>query len=277
FGLPRDGRSVLLRPGETTVFNASGETFRGTPPLDTRDQILVFGTQERNPVAWHLLTQTAASRGAPQAGAGTLHRALDRYLRPGARGAAPVQESRPTTWTMSAIGVRVEANSRFLQPAVSGTRVVNPREYTLKQFDIRPYLPDDPNSALGAVLRTADSLARASAEDGYGYAQHAWSEASDEANLQVGIDCSRAIWFAFTRSGLPYNRDNRYLPTSMMVGADSLMSDEFEQCPADDGFQLGDILVYRSDSDDPERRNTGHTVMVIDPEKRIAWGSHGWD
>src|SRR5690606_27829658 len=69
----------------------------------------------------------------------------------------------------------------------------------------------------------------------------------------------------------------RYLPTSMMVGADSLMSDEFEQCPADDGFQLGDILEYRSDSDDPERRNTGHTVMVIDPEKRIAWGSPGWD
>lgn len=31
-------------------------------------------------------------------------------------------------------------------------------------------------------------------------------------------------------------------------------------------------LVYRDAG-----RKVGHVVMVIDPEKRIAWGSHGWD
>jgi hypothetical protein len=273
FGLPRDARTVLLRPGETTVFNASGETFRGTPPLDTRDQILVFGTQERNPVPWHLLTQTAASRGPSLPGAGTLHRALERYLQPGTRGSAPVEDSDPTTWTMSSVGMRVEANQRFLEPA-AGTRSVNPREYTLKRFDIRPYLPDDPDTALSTVLRAADSLARSSVEDGYGYRQHDWSQGSDAANLSVGIDCSRAIWFAFTRSELPYNRDDRYLTTSMMTGQSSLMADEFEQCPANEDFRLGDVLVYRSDNPD---RGDGHVVMVVDPQKRIAWGSHGWD
>jgi hypothetical protein len=30
--------------------------------------------------------------------------------------------------------------------------------------------------------------------------------------------------------------------------------------------------VYRDD-----QRGDGHVVMVIDPGKRIAWGSHGWD
>jgi hypothetical protein len=273
YGLPADGRTVVLQPGETTIFNSSGETFRGTPPLDTRDNVLVFGTQQTNPVPWHLLSETAAVRGTQT---GTLARALDRYLRPGTRGASPAIDSDPTTWTMSNVAVRVEANSRFLEPRAASSEIQQ-REYTLRQFDIRPYLPDDPDSALSRVLRQAHELANASAVDGFGYAQHDWSQPTDEANLSIGIDCSRALWYTFTRSGLPYNRDDRYLHTGLMVGDDSIMSDEFVQCPLDEGMQLGDILVYRSDSDEPGRRNTGHTVMVIDAEKRIAWGSHGWD
>lgn len=274
FGLPADGRTVLLSPGETTVFNARRETFRGTPPLDTRDEILVFGTQERNPVPWYLLTETAAARSATRGAAGPLYRSLDRYLRPGTRGTAVVEEDvEPTTWTMTSISMRVEANQRFLAPATASSPV-NTREYTLKHFDIRPYLPDDSSTALNAVLRTADGLARASMTDGYGYKQHDWSQPTDEANLAIGIDCSRAIWFAFTRSGLEYNQGNRYLTTAEMVGAQSPMEDEFVQCPENEDLHLGDVLVYRSD--DPERGD-GHVVMVIDPQKRIAWGSHGWD
>jgi len=273
FGLPRDGSTLLLKPGETTNFNAT--RLIAGPPLDTRDQILVFGTQEQNPVAWNLLTQTAATRsGETRGSVGALYRTLDRYLQPGMRGIAEeTAVSTPTTWTMTSIGMRVEANSRFLQPRQAGGEVLE-REYTIKGFDIRPYLPDDPGTALRTVLDTADSLARASANDGYSYKQHDWSQATDDANLRVGIDCSRSIWYAFTRSGLPYNRNDRYLTTSQMVSPDSVMADEFEQCPANEEHALGDILVYRSD--DPQR-NDGHVVMVIDPQKRIAWGSHGWD
>lgn len=271
FGFPADGRAVLLRPGQSTVFASRDETFVGSPPLDVTDRLLAFGTQENNPVPWQLLTSTAATRaaGPPKQG---LYLALDRYLTPGSRGVTrPPESNDETTWTLSMLTMRVEANSRFLRPKASET-TPDKREYTLQNFDIRPYLPDNRNSALYRLLTTADALARSSAEDGYGYQQHDWSGTSDIDNLQKGIDCSRAIWFAFTRSGLPYNADNRYLSTAMMVAANSPMADQFERCDDDPELRLGDILVYRDDT-----RGDGHVVMVIDPDKRIAWGSHGWD
>jgi hypothetical protein len=175
---------------------------------------------------------------------------------------------------MTSLSFRVEANSRFLEPTPSTPLSASSREYTLKRFDIRPYLPDDPSTALARVLRTADALAKASPSDGYGYKQHDWSGSSDAANLKTGIDCSRAIWYAFTRSGLRYNREDRYLDTSLMVSGQSWMSDEFEQCAIDGDYALGDVLVYRSN--DPQRGD-GHVVLVVDAQKRIAWGSQGWD
>jgi hypothetical protein len=173
---------------------------------------------------------------------------------------------------MSAVTMRVEANPRFLDGPVTANQPINMREYTIADFDIRPYLPDDENTALYKVLQKADWLARAAGEDGFGYKQHAWDRPTDEENLRLGIDCSRSIWFAFTRAGLPYNQNDRYLTTAMMVGDDTLMADEFESCSDDPNLQHGDILVYRDDA-----RGDGHVVMVIDPAKRIGWGSHGWD
>lgn len=271
YGFPADGRKVTLRPGEEVVFDNRLETFVGKPPLDVRDHLMVFGTQETNPVQWHLLTSTAASRaaGPPMTG---LYRALDRYLQPGTRAAALVDEVvEDTTWTLSTMTFRVEANRGFLQPAAGSSRPPTPREYTIAGFDIRPYLPDDAATELHRVLQLADQLARASVTDGYGYKQHDWNLATDQDNLQRGIDCSRAIWYVFTRAGLPYNRGNRYLSTEMMARKDSPMAEAFEDCSGKPP-QLGDVVVYRDDG-----RGDGHVVMVIDPAKRIAWGSHGWD
>ena len=271
FGFPADGRKVALKPGEDVVFNSRLETFVGKPPLDVQDHVMVFGTQETNPVQWHLLTNTAATRaaGPPMSG---LYRALDRYLQPGTRGTGRLEEAvEDTTWTLSALTLRVEANQRFLKAEPGSTDLPTTREYTIANFDIRPYLPDDAETALHKVLQQADALAHASVADGYGYKQHDWSLPTDEENLQRGIDCSRSIWFAFTRAGLPYNNGDRYLSTGMMVGEDSPMAGQFEDCSADT-LQLGDVVVYRD-----EARGDGHVVMVIDPVKRIAWGSHGWD
>lgn len=273
FGFPADGRAVLLRPSQSTVFASSNETFVGLPPLGVTDRLLVFGTQENNPVPWQLLTNSAATRaaGAPKRG---LYRALDRYLTPGSRGVGvsrPAESNDETTWTLSLLTMKVEANSDFLKPK-SSSAAPNKREYTIPNFDIRPYLPDDRESDLYRLLTMADSLSKSSAEDGYGYKQHDWSLDSDAENLKKGIDCSRAIWFAFTRAGLRYSADNRYLSTHSMVGSGSAMADQFERCDNDPELRLGDILVYRD-----ETRGDGHVVMVIDPEKRIAWGSHGWD
>ncbi|HEX5789116.1 MAG TPA: caspase family protein, partial [Woeseiaceae bacterium] len=235
FGLPADGRQELLGPGESMVFNAQAETLDGRPPLDTQDRIMVFGTREQNPVPWHLLTQPAATRGAA-AFDSSLSRILDRYLTPGTRGiGVPVEDSDVSTWTMSTVVARVEANSRFLErgsrdagSAISGE--INAREYTLPHFNIAPYLPDDSDSALYKVLTKADWLANSEASDGFDYKQHDWSKPSDEENLELGIDCSRAIWYAFTRAGLPYNQRDDYLTTAMMVTDDSRMQDEFATC-----------------------------------------------
>ena len=274
--LPADGRKVMLEPGDSITFDGTNETFMGTPPLDVQDRVLVFGTQATNPVPWDLLAQSAQTRSAvaPGVDKGPLYRTLDRYFTPGTRGIgvytdAPENE---TTWTLSNLALRVRANSRFLSPGDDADAPIVAREYTIPRFDIRPYLPDDSDSALHRLLVKADALATASVEDGYGYKQHDWSQGSDAANLAKGIDCSRAIWFAFTRSGLPYNRSDAYLTTAMMVQPDSWMADRFERCDDDPNLRIGDVLVYRDDT-----RGDGHVVMVIDPGERIAWGSHGWD
>ncbi len=276
YALPSDDRKVRLQPGETATFNGKDETFQGQPPLDVRDTIIVFGTQETNPVQWSRFTETAQTRSATAArGTGSaLYNALDRYFKPGTRGIGKADEGpvENTTWTLSTVGLRVLANSNFLKVDPGSETPIDKREYTIASFDIRPYLPDDPDSALYKVLAKADWLANQSATDGYSYKQHDWSLGSDQANLERGIDCSRAIWFAFTRVGLSYNRDNRYLTTAEMVGSGTRMQDDFQSCSGEANLQTGDVLVYRDDT-----HHDGHVVMVIDPERRIAWGSHGWD
>jgi hypothetical protein len=270
YAFPGDGRTIELEPGADRVLQ--GITGTGKLPLDVQDHLLIFGTRQENPVQWHLLTESAVTRGnrsRPKAG---LYGALDRYLKPATRGVGLESEDvEVSTWTMSSMTMRTEANSRFAE-LEDQDEFLNPREYTLASFDIRPYLPTDRASALYKVLKRADDMARSSVSDGYDYEQHGWEEGDDPSNLKKGIDCSRAIWFAFTRSELPYNEGNRYLTTADMVGENSKMSQQFDQCPPMSGYALGDVLVYRSDV-----RNDGHVVMVIDPKRRIAWGSHGWD
>jgi hypothetical protein len=241
FVLSSDGSSFLLphaeplRIDDRHDYDAANQIFVGAPPVDVYDQVFVVGSTE--PVDARALLEGRVR--APQ----------------GARA------------TFSALSFKVIANSAFLDSGeLSG------REYTIKQFDIRPYLPDDDASQLARFLRTADGLAKASAADGYSYRQHDWRQATDAANLALGIDCSRSIWYAFTRGGLPYNQGDAYLTTADMLGANSQMKDQFEECPIDGSYVIGDVLVYRS-----ETRGDGHVVTVIDPEKRIAWGSHGWD
>jgi hypothetical protein len=272
-GLPADGRAIELAPGDNVTFDTVEETFMGAPPLDVVDHVIVFGTQKTNPVPWHLLTEDAVRRGAaPEASTSPLYRALNAYLAPGTRGvgrAGDLVEN--TTWTMSAMTLRVLANDPFAKSSSRESRPTS-REYTIANFDVRPYLPDDPEAAMYRVLQEAEWLAGASRREGFSYEQHLWALTTDAENLAVGIDCSRAIWFAFTRAGLAYNRSNQYLTTAEMVAADTLMNDEFAQCPLDQEPQIGDLLVYRS-----QTKGDGHVVMVIDPAKRIAWGSHGWD
>jgi hypothetical protein len=266
-GLPRDGSAIVVKPGERHTFV---ERFRARPPLGSNDVLRIFGTLPTNPVAWHLLTSDARTRGeAARAPASPLHRAIERYLTAGTRGGPieGVSQVEDSPWTVSTLAVRVEANPGYLEPAPGAPGAPAAREYTVRGFDVRPFLPDDRESALYRVLKRADALAAMEIP----YKQHPWAAASPADNLKMGIDCSRAIWFAFTSAGLPYSGSNAYLPTADMVAASSRMAEAFDRCDGQPR-QIGDVVVYRDD-----RSGDGHVVMVIDPQHRIAWGSQGWD
>lgn len=294
YHFPEDRKRIELAPGQETKIADLPSIYQATPEgLGVEEHVFVLGlpaqyiggdNETSFSIPWLLLsTEITKTRGNVRLSAG---------------------ESRDEYGTYTIVPIRVEANARFAKSTGEDEIVTNEeaksREYTLKGFNIAPYLPDDQNSALYRVLDAANSLTNITdAGDGYPYTQHGWCKGTDAANLDHGIDCSRSIWFAFSRAsggGVPYNRyamskpdsamctpydpkKNGYLITRDMAktGESSLMRDQFQQCDtSQEGgaskFQLGDILVYR----DPFRED-GHTVMVIDPKKRIAWGSHGWD
>jgi hypothetical protein len=265
YGFPRDGSAITLKAGESHTFP---ELYRATPPLGAVDTIKVFGTLQTNPVAWHLLTSDEKTRSAGKSPS-PLHRSLERYLVAGTRGSTPEGQvtGDDSQWTVSTVAVQVEANPRFLEAPAGGPELPQAKEYTIRGFDVRPYLPDDPASALHKVLAQADALARRQVS----YKQHAWEKASDEANLAAGIDCSRATWFAFSRAGLSYGPGNGYLTTAQLAPKGSPLARDFDRCDGQP-LQIGDLVVYRDD-----QQGDGHVVMVIDPLRRIAWGSHGWD
>jgi hypothetical protein len=267
--ITRQQEIVTLTPGGKSWVSPA---FKSSPPTDVDDFIVVVGTREEQPIDWwHFLQLADEGLTRGMAGDSPLLRALKDYVTVAARGDVTEDDSEVSTWTRTIVPIRVVAGSAFIDAKVDET--IDKREYTVNDFNIAPYLPDSTQTALFRVLTKADELARASYSDGYGYKQHAWQEGSDRNNLGKGIDCSRAIWFAFTRAGLPYNKTDRYLTTADMVGADSPMVERFELCEGSkDTLQVGDILVYRDDT-----RGDGHVVMAIDPRNQVAWGSHGWD
>ena len=284
FALPSDQRRMELGPGgEEQVFDI---VFQATPDTYSKpEHIFVIGLPASSTagepayqIPWHLLSTPTE------------------FL---AR-AAPVGEVKPPIrefGTYTQLPIETVANPGFGETTADNLNAsVIKREYTINNFDIAPYLPDDRTTALHRVLKVAESLTDfKDSGDGVAYKQHSWCGRSDETNLADGIDCSRAIWYAFTRAGVSYNRYSKteeskvsctksydpersgYLYTGDMARKDSLMSDNFENCLEADinpegKFELGDVLVYRD-----RTKGDGHVVMVIDPEKRIAWGSHGWD
>jgi phage tail protein X len=257
-GFPRTGERFKLEPGAELDFP---ERFQGTPPVDVPDTVRVFGTQLDNPVDWASLTWAAANRGL-QAIPGVFQAALERYISPGARQGALEPSGEQDTWTVSTLRVRVLANPELEAPRANAAGPVDARV-----FDVRPYLPDAPESGLYRLLRMADRLARR----GVAYRVHDWSAPSDDENLARGLDTSRAVWFAFTRAGLPFaGGQDRYVTVAEMAAERSPMAEQFDRCDPK-ALLPGDLLVYRDDE-----RNYEHVVMIVDALKRLAWGSVTW-
>jgi len=130
-----------------------------------------------------------------------------------------------------------------------------------------------------------------------------WEKLSHVDNLAEGLDCSRSIWYSYTRAGVQYSKARRpkkkaqlefwpmgaYVSTAEMIDPEILnldriaLSGEVKPSPVRDQFQScrgtgeprpGDVLVHHRIKD--PSRSDGHVVMVIDPARNIAWGSHAW-
>jgi hypothetical protein len=261
-------------PGENNIELPAGaesriDGIRTTPPYDVVEHILIFGTRDDNIVKWGLV---ASGEGTKGPGDSSLQTVMLDYMAGEKSAMAPKASSR-STWTSSHRSFRVVPNAQYSQTNKKGESVN--KETTISNFEIAPYMPADPNTALAKVLKQANDLAKAAPKDGIPYKQHAWRQNTDKANLKKGIDCSRAIWFAFTRPKLKFNDKGEYLDTSRMFGKNSPMAQQFDRCDSHSQLRTGDILVYRGKSS--KGLLVGHTVMVIDPAQRIAWGSHGWD
>jgi hypothetical protein len=297
-GLPHDATSLRVQPGGTAILDRA-LTFTSGPPLDALEHVVVFGTKESNPIDWSVLTEPAVR--AMRGDMSPLESVLAHYAA-GKRGGNSNLVSSKETWTSSKLPVRVLANAQFEE--FNGTQVAcDPsiqREFTVQDFNVDPYLPANDNY-LKSVLEhgwfLADKANPRDGGDGIPYKQHGWdkgsgnaTESDDAENLRVGIDCSRSIWYAFTRSGVEYTSRNfhgGYLSTAEMFDASmgscvpsvtpekSLMHEQFESCLGDI-FQAGDVLVWQGVRPS-DGKCVGHTVMVVDANKFVGWGSHGWD
>jgi uncharacterized caspase-like protein len=252
YGFPMDGSVIELKPGESHVF---AQPFRAGPPIGVNDTLRVFGTLKKNPVAWSVLTDDWRSRGARPT-VSPLHRALERYLVAGSRG-MQLDQPEPqadTQWTVSTVTLRVEANPR------------PPATKAFVDFDVRPYLPDDATSATHRVLRAADDLVRRQAA-----APSPFKVAALDGGQQLPVNGVRAAMEVFTQARLPFGKDGRAVTAAEMGRPASPMVDSFARC---DGHaaQLGDLLVFGD-----RLRGERFVTMVIDPQRRIAWGSLSWD
>lgn len=286
--LPPNGERLDLPPRSSWT-DIPGAAYRAVPPIDAAERVLLFGTTPDVSIDWARIGEPIKAGDS----ASSLERRLREFLIGGAK-AVTTTSSGTASWTVSSLTLETVATvtTKLEQGEAGATCDASAKEYTLPSFDVRPYTPADPNAPFARVIAKAEELVRLRTTDGVPYLQHDWSQGSDAANLKKGIDCSRAIWYAFTRAGLPYSAPKGadtqpYLATAQMFDSakgscntsmtpqSTKLHENFEDCLGKP-FETGDVLVWQG------RRPTtnecvGHTVMVIDPEKYIGWGSHGWD
>ncbi len=287
--MPQDGRALELPPGGKWTPLDAGQIFQAVPPLGAVEDILVFGALRDTNINWSLLAASDPTRPGAKGLGDALEATLARYVTGGAKAVTQVK-SAVNPWTLSHLPFRAVANVTADADTGSCDAGATAREYTVANFDITPYLPADQDTALYKVLKQAEYLTHKRETDGVPYRQHSWSEATDAENLAYGIDCSRAIWFAFTRAGLPYTSSTwqqGFQPTAQMFDEargscnealtpdSTLMKESFVSCLGEP-FQTGDVLVWQGIRPSTNEC-VGHTVMVIDPDEFIGWGSHGWD
>lgn len=282
WGLPSENERVEIPPRDSVILDPS-RPFEALPPTEAPEHVIIVGRRASEPhIDWSSLTQQLARKGGGDPLADSLGELLGGR---GLKGTGHVAAA-TTAWTTSHLTYRVTTNPTRYALSADRLSCAASKEYSIQHFDVTPYLPQDPDDALARVLEQADALTTWNGGDGVRYQQHDWSGRDDKENLRRGIDCSHAVWFAYTRAGLPYTPGQRYLSTASMFDAArgscstltpqrSPMHEHFESCLGQP-YQTGDLLVWQGVRPGTQSC-VGHTVMVVDPEAFIGWGSHGWD
>lgn len=257
-GFPGFGFTRTLSPGES--FEVPFPT-ASPGRVDLPQHLLVYGTPTDQPVSWSAL---ARMREAPS-GAGSV---LETQLHGVVLGTRASNLSNPVesleqismtshlSWVWKAAPERGQAN----EPSVPGTSF---KQYRVQDLELEMLLAGVQNEGQRLLLTLADSLSRTPPV----YGRHDWRQISDQANLGLGIDTSRAIWFLFTRAGLNYTASGSAIAPSGMVGTSSLLTDEFVRCDDANDLEVGDILVWRGGT-----HGIGHAAVVINPQNQLAWG-----
>lgn len=249
-GFPSGGEKILLEPGGTgRVFLAES-----VPPLGVPEHLLVFGTQEDNPIDWGAIHSEAKSRGPggknkPKKSA--LGSLVGKYFK-GKRGGrkSPPMGGALQPWTSTHVVIRAEANV-FARPdtrELSGGPVELAAAFVLPTPDLRPYAPADKAAALYRVLEQAVVL-------------------TDPEAAEPSV--AAPIFDAFAKAGLA-------LPAEVPAMADLAagegpMAAAFAACELVD-LRPGDLIVQRDAA-----AGAGHLSMVLDPREHVVWGALGFE
>ena len=316
YGFPRDRVTVSLDPGQRHTFPlaAPGRPagLRSVPPLGITEHILVFGAPEGSHLDYGALTEAAprAIGTAPASGGAPLMRA---HL-PFRVVANPTERSEALSTDPDVRRRELTLNGYDISPLLPANpdsylyKVLQNAE-ALAEFHRTDGLAYA--QCLPAGSSSINNTSRFSEADWPGDTcwSDPWSFEADAGELSQGpgIDCSTSMWFVFTRAcrgridlAIPdrqrreknadyqarirdWHQNERgcllltdedwragYASTSMMTDAD-IMGRHWSDCMGQE-LRTGDLLVTRN-----QRDTSGHTYLVIDPDRFVVFGSHGSD
>ena len=314
-GFPMDGQPVVLQPGERHRFTLQRPGrppgLRSVPPLHITEHVLAFAA----PVGANVRFDEIAGWSARSVGDGKPVEGqwVRGYLpfrveanrgRPERLSRAPLERLREVTLNQFDVSPYLPANPQSLLYKV----LQNAERLTdFNQSDGLRYAQCWPHGS-GAINNKTRFSERQWPGD------TCWAEpydfGRDDAELgdSPGIDCSTTMWFIFTRAcsgnealdvpvredgerNSPYQKRLRafhteergcllftdedfrggFVSTNVMANQPDLMTAHWDSCLGEP-LQTGDMLVTRN-----SRNTSGHTYIVVDPERFVVFGSHAAD
>ena len=315
--LANDGFSLgFPQPGQPTVTLAPGEQHRfalapprdpegvvSTPPLGISESVVVYGGPPDSNIRFHDVANLGGGTRSMSNRSSGWEQVVLPYRVEGAPADDPSEPRRTRELTLNHFDIRylLPPNERsYLHQLLLNTQ----RLASIFEDDGVPYAQCVPDAEFAARSRLFYETAKW--PNGKCWSKP-WDFEADRAEFvdSPGIDCSTTVWWVYTRScagdrrlplpeadgntrsgatvlrtfhteerGCLLVSDARERAGYQWTGGlrdPAIMEKHWESC---DGKELrpGDLLVSQS-----PRTGSGHTYIVIDPDKFIVFGSHAGD